>query len=86
MESTLQLSWFEQAKCIDHDRELFFSKGVDTIKALSICSQCPVKDDCLEWALSIERNLPDPIRDVWGVYGGKTRKARLRILQQEQDS
>jgi len=81
MGSFIQLDWFEQALCKQYDRDLFFSKGADTIKALSICARCPVREECLDWALSIEMKLPDIQRDVWGVYGGKTRKARLRLLR-----
>jgi len=50
--------------CRSHDPELFFTEtpaGVELAK--SLCSDCPVRDECLSGAL--ERKEP------WGVWGGE---------------
>jgi WhiB family redox-sensing transcriptional regulator len=44
--------------------ELFFSEQLDDIAAAkAFCAGCPVKDDCLESALTR--------REPWGVWGGE---------------
>ena len=65
---------FSRAKCISH-ADIFFSSSRDRIdgdpkhkdesdKAKEICSTCPIRRDCLIWAL--ERGEP---YGIWGGYG-----------------
>ena len=54
----------EQLPCRTHDPELFFAESPDDVEhAKALCSDCPVRLDCLNGAL--ERSEP------WGVWGGE---------------
>lgn len=68
------------AICFDiPDPNIFFAEDEFTIKrAQSICNNCPIKQECLEWALFIEKDLKED--EVWGIYGGLTAKQRLVLL------
>jgi WhiB family redox-sensing transcriptional regulator len=60
----VDLDWIARAACGGHDPELWFpigTDGVDTrrrlthtaaVDALAICRKCPVREQCLDWALS----------------------------------
>lgn len=74
--------WRERAACLSYPAILFF--GLDDIEspaerrhredqAKLVCSHCPVRDECLEYALTM--------REPYGIWGGLTeveRKAHLR--------
>ena len=61
-----QRQW-AQARCNDGAGtmvSLFFSEQLDDIAAAkAFCAGCPVKDDCLDGALTR--------REPWGVWGGE---------------
>lgn len=61
--------WEAQALCRETDPELFF--GQQYADALTICRRCPVKQDCLEHALTVP--------DLSGIWGGTTRRERDRL-------
>lgn len=62
--------------------DIFFAEDEFTIKrAQSICHNCPIEQECLDWALYIESSME--LEDVWGIYGGKTAKQRQEILLQQ---
>lgn len=77
-----ELEWRERAACLPYPSVLFF--GLDDNEApadrraredqaKSICETCVVKQECLEYALTM--------REPYGIWGGLTeveRKARLR--------
>ncbi len=61
--------WRDSARCRGADTELFFP-GKDSIlpeEAAALCAACPVRGDCLEWALG---------HPQYGVWGGTTRDDR----------
>ena len=62
-----QETWRAEARCADTSSalvDLFFSEQLDDIAAAkAFCLECPVKDDCLEAALTR--------REPWGVWGGE---------------
>lgn len=61
-------------KLSDVDPEWFFSEKEEEIElAQSICSHCPIKRECLEWANSIEKI--EKYR--WGIYGGLSATDRV---------
>jgi len=63
-----------QGKCKDMDPKIFFpSDGVGVVVAQNICADCPVKVDCLEYALAD--------RVDHGVWGGASERQRRRILR-----
>jgi len=57
------------AKCIGKT-DLFFNDRL-TQQASDICATCPIKSDCLKWALEY--------REAWGVWGGLSYN-ELRIV------
>ena len=57
--------WSLKAVCLDAEPETFFpEKGGSTREAKRICAECPVSDECLEYA--IEYN------ERFGIWGGKS--------------
>ena len=61
--------WQEQAACIDSDLDFFEIKNRRLARAAKdICEGCPVKDECLEFAL---RN-----KIEYGIWGGLTPQER----------
>ncbi|MDH3500312.1 MAG: WhiB family transcriptional regulator [Acidimicrobiia bacterium] len=71
------MSWRDLAACNDFDPNLFFPAG-DTgvaasqiVEAKRICGECPVKTDCLAYA--VEAN------QVNGVWGGTTEQERRLV-------
>jgi WhiB family transcriptional regulator, redox-sensing transcriptional regulator len=62
------------ARCREHAPEVFFpSDGVGVDAARRICADCPVRADCLEYALAY--------RIDHGVWGGASERERRRILR-----
>ena len=67
-------SWMLRALCREYAPEEFFpSDGVGVEKARKICAECPVKTECLEYALTY--------RIDHGVWGGASERERRRILR-----
>jgi WhiB family transcriptional regulator, redox-sensing transcriptional regulator len=67
--------WREQAACRGADLNLFFpGRGESAGPARRICTQCPVRQQCLEFAVSN--------RTVYGIWGGLTGPER-RALQSD---
>lgn len=64
------LSWQLDANCLQTDPEAFFD--LETIAfAKEICSSCPVKQLCLQYAFEIEASD--------GVFGGLTARERQQL-------
>lgn len=64
--------WIEQALCAQVDPEIFFpDKGANPHAAIEVCRRCPVRKQCLEWALRE--------REPYGVWGGTTAKRREEL-------
>jgi len=73
------MSWRTQAACLDRDPSLFFLEKGDnqtgrTRAAKAICATCPVRVECLDYAVSL--------RLMYGVWGGLTYTQRRRIWQE----
>ncbi len=67
--------WMLDAKCLDADPEAFFpEKGGSTREAKRICAACPVRDECLEHALSNEERF-----GIWGGYSERERRRMRRM-------
>ena len=55
---------FSQALC-RFDPDLFFSRRAgDVRQAKKVCSKCPCKAECLEWAMKAQPS--------WGIWAGLT--------------
>jgi WhiB family redox-sensing transcriptional regulator len=73
------VDWVRQARCKDEDPELFFPVGstggsnLQAALAKSICKLCPVRSECLEWALATGQD-----SGVWGGLSEEERRALRR--------
>jgi WhiB family transcriptional regulator, redox-sensing transcriptional regulator len=66
--------WMSKGKCREVEHDMFFpSDGVGVSAAQRVCSDCPVKEPCLEYALFH--------RIDHGVWGGASERERRRILR-----
>lgn len=64
--------WQEQALCAQTDPEAFFpEKGGSTREAKRICSVCPVRAQCLAYALENDER--------FGIWGGMSERERRRL-------
>ncbi|MGH9023160.1 MAG: WhiB family transcriptional regulator [Acidimicrobiia bacterium] len=71
--------WMRHAMCREHLPSFFFpSDGVGVEVAKRVCVQCPVRIECLEYALVN--------RIDHGVWGGCSERERRRILRQRRTS
>ena len=62
-------AWYAKANCVGTDPESFFpDKGGSASDARRVCVQCPVRKQCLQWALDTDER--------YGVYGGLTERER----------
>ena len=66
------MTWRAGAACRNLDTEIFFPDSeADAGPALSVCATCPVRNECLDWAIAT--------RQHDGVWGGTTESERKRI-------
>jgi WhiB family redox-sensing transcriptional regulator len=64
-------AWPQQAVCTGEDPSIFFpAHGDPGIRARRVCANCPVKMDCLEYAIDA---------DEWGIWGGLDRDQRREL-------
>lgn len=65
-------TWMSDALCAQTDPDAFFPEaGGSSRAAKALCAECPVREACLEYALT--NNLQD------GIYGGRSPKERARL-------
>jgi WhiB family redox-sensing transcriptional regulator len=75
-------NWRAQAACQDADPDLFFPVGtggpalIQAEEAKAICRHCPVRAECLRWAM-------DDSRQVTGVWGGLREDERQTLKRRE---
>ncbi|MDF2708148.1 MAG: transcription factor WhiB [Nonomuraea muscovyensis] len=68
-------AWFDDGLCAQTDPEVFFpEKGGSTRDAKQVCMACPIRVECLDYALAHEER--------FGVWGGASEKERRRLRQQ----
>lgn len=66
------MSWRADAACRNLDTEIFFPDSEsDAGPALEVCAVCPVRAECLDWAIVN--------RQHDGIWGGTTESERKRI-------
>ncbi|MGH8896870.1 MAG: WhiB family transcriptional regulator [Egibacteraceae bacterium] len=69
--------WRDRAACLDEDPALFFPIGVtgpaldQTEQAKAVCRDCPVRAQCLDWALATGQDA--------GVWGGTSEDERRQL-------
>ncbi|MEV5680602.1 MULTISPECIES: WhiB family transcriptional regulator [unclassified Streptomyces] len=72
-------NWRMRAACREVDPDLFFPIGstgpalVQTEDAKAVCATCPVREQCLRWALENGQD-----SGVWGGMGEDERRALKR--------
>lgn len=71
------LEWQRQGSCAQPENrealDWFFSKNFnEKYEAKNLCFSCPVRQDCLQWALEH--------RQIWGIWGGKDEIELRRAL------
>lgn len=75
--------WQHRAACRDEDPELFFpvsemGPGARQVeKAKSVCARCPVRSECLNYALRNGLN--------HGIFGGMTESERRALARRPYD-
>ena len=66
--------WRDEAACLQYPSEMFFpEKGSNSRPARAVCAGCPVKSQCLAWALEH--------REAFGIWGGMTENQRRRLAR-----
>ena len=64
------LEWRDRAACADTPKHLFFPAPGESLKpAKAICATCPVRAECLDYALS-----QPEMRGVWGGTSERQRR------------
>ena len=65
-------SWRLEGLCAETDPEAFFpEKGGSTRDAKRVCAGCPVRMECLEYALGNDER--------FGIWGGLSERERRRV-------
>jgi WhiB family redox-sensing transcriptional regulator len=64
--------WMRGAKCLHAEPDTFFpEKGGSTKEAKRICAECPVREECLEYALEQDER--------FGIWGGLSERERRKL-------
>lgn len=64
--------WMDSRACGDADPDIFTSPlRTDANEAKRYCKRCPVRLDCLEWAIDTHQ----PSGSIWGGLGYERRRA-----------
>lgn len=72
-------TWRDDAACREADVELFFAHGEESQReALAMCEACPVRDACLEHALTA--------REPYGIWGGTGEQERKRMIRRRRSA
>jgi WhiB family redox-sensing transcriptional regulator len=73
-------AWYGDAACASHEAELFFPPSDvpgASQKAKTICAGCPVREECLAFALETAQSE--------GVWGGMDAGERRRLRRRTRD-
>lgn len=67
--------WIAQGACHGKDPDLFFpGQGESTREAKAVCAGCPVREQCLDYALEHG--------EKFGIWGGTSERERRRLRTQ----
>ena len=74
-EAVSDRAWMEDALCAQTDPDIFYpEKGGSTAPATSVCNNCSVREQCLEYAI---------VNDIrHGIWGGTSDNDRKRIARE----
>lgn len=74
------MNWRPQAACRGMDPDLFFpQRGESTAEAKAVCAECPVSDQCLDYALSLPPVQGTVTPGIWGATSKRQREAMRRV-------
>ncbi len=77
--STRTQEWRQDAACQGLDTNIFFPVDeAEAAEAKSVCAVCPVRIECLEWAILT--------RQTDGVWGGLDENERRRLRRRRQEA
>ena len=63
--------WMSRGLCAETDPEAFFpEKGAPSRSARQVCAVCPVRDQCLEYAMEHDERF-----GIWGGTSARQRRA-----------
>jgi WhiB family redox-sensing transcriptional regulator len=69
------VDWQVHARCHEVDPEIFFpERGGSSKAARAVCNQCPVRAQCLEYALNN--------KEQFGIWGGTSERERRRLRRE----
>jgi len=69
-------TWMDAAECKGAPIDMFFlSRGEDARPAQSMCKSCPVRVECIQYALNTNC--------YEGIFGGLTHRGRLRWAKRQ---
>lgn len=80
------MDWRVQGLCLREDPDLFFPVGgitsglavLQADEAKSLCRRCPVREQCLAWAIEV-----GPVEGIWGgTTEGERRAMRQRSARE----
>ena len=80
-------NWRNRAACRTEDPDLFFPIGasgpalLQTEQAKAVCRRCPVREQCLQWALDTGQSI-----GVWGGTSETERRALKRRITARRSS
>lgn len=73
--STAGPEWMDEALCAQSDPEAWFpEKGDRPAAAKRVCADCPVRAECLEYAIEHDER--------FGVWGGRTERERRELRRE----
>lgn len=68
-------NWRDDALCAQYDPSMFFpEKGIPASTAKKICEECPVRNQCLAFALKNS--------EAFGIWGGMTSNQRAQFARE----
>lgn len=71
----LEVDWSDRAACAGMDQRIFYlERGYSSKEAREICGRCPVRSECLEYALEN--------KESFGLWGGTSERER-RAMRRE---
>ena len=71
------LAWHDGANCKGANADLFFpERGASTRTAKTICRECLVREECLEFAITTG--------EKFGIWGGMSERERRRVRRERQ--
>lgn len=68
------LLWQDEGACVGMNTDMFFNELRPT-PAINVCTGCPIRERCLDWAMEVEAAAPRAERH--GIFGGLTSVQRF---------